>query len=215
MAVPSRDGGNHNAIEGPVPSAGMVTTVGIVGGAVLTLVAVVLHFSEGSEWQPREDISQEVIEQRAESVPETDFPEPSNRSIGGGGGVAAVGGAEAAGEGELAEEDAGDESPAAIPDEEAEAFEVEYIKEGETVEVKENETLLEAGEEENWDLPYACREGQCISCAGHITDGGNAEEYVEHHENQMLGEPELDDGYTLTCVAYPTDDLTLETGESP
>ena len=193
----------------------MVTTVGIVGGAVLTLVAVVLHFSEGSEWQPREDISQEVIEQRAESVPETDFPEPSNRSIGGGGGVAAVGGAEAAGEGELAEENAGDESPAAIPDEEAEAFEVEYVKEGETVEVKENETLLEAGEEENWDLPYACREGQCISCAGHITDGGNAEEYVEHHENQMLGEPELDDGYTLTCVAYPTDDLTLETGESP
>jgi len=193
----------------------MVTTVGIVGGAVLTLVAVVLHLSEGSEWQPREDISQEVIEQRAESVPETDFPEPSNRSIGGGGAVAAVGGAEAAGEGELAEEEAGDESPAAIPDEEAETFEVEYVKEGETVEVKENETLLEAGEEEDWDLPYACREGQCISCAGHITDGGNAEEYVEHHENQMLGEPELDGGYTLTCVAYPTDDLTLETGESP
>ena len=193
----------------------MVTTVGIVGGAVLTLVAVVLHLSEGSEWQPREDISQEVIEQRAESVPETDFPEPSNRSIGGGGAVAAVGGAEAGGEGELAEEEAVDESPAAIPDDEAEVFEVEYVKEGETVEVKENETLLEAGEEEGWDLPYACREGQCISCAGHITDGGNAEEYVEHHENQMLGEPELDDGYTLTCVAYPTDDLTLETGESP
>ena len=193
----------------------MVTTVGIVGGAVLTLVAVVLHLSEGSEWQPREDVSQEVIERRAESVPETDFPEPSNRSIGGGGAVAAVGDAEAAGEGELAEEEAGDESPAAIPDEEAETFEVEYVKEGETVEVKENETLLEAGEEEGWDLPYACREGQCISCAGHITDGGNAEEYVEHHENQMLGEPELDDGYTLTCVAYPTDDLTLETGESP
>ena len=192
----------------------MVTTVGIVGGAVLTLVAVVLHLSEGSEWQPREDVSQEVIEQRAEAVPETDFPEPSNRSIGGGGAVAAVG-SEAAGEGELAEEEAGDESPAAIPDDEAETFEVEYVKEGETIEVKENETLLEAGEEEGWDLPYACREGQCISCAGHITDGGNAEEYVEHHENQMLGEPELDDGYTLTCVAYPTDDLTLETGESP
>ena len=193
----------------------MVTTVGVVGGAVLTLVAVVLHLSEGSEWRPREDISQEVVERRAESVPETDFPEPSNRSIGGGGAVAAVGGAESEAGGELAEEAAGDESPAAIPDEEAEAFEVEYVKEGKTVEVRENETLLEAGEEEDWDLPYACREGQCISCAGHIADGGNAEEYVEHHENQMLGEPELDGGYTLTCVAYPTDDLTLETGESP
>ena len=191
------------------------TTVGIAGGALLTLAAVVLHYSKGSEWTPREDISQEVLERRAETVPETDFPEPGNRSIGGGGAVAAVGGGEGEGEGELAEGEAGDDSPAAIPDDEAEVFEVEYVKEGETVEVKENETLLEAGEDEGWDLPYACREGQCISCAGHITDGGNAEDYVEHHTNQMLGEPELDEGYTLTCVAYPKSDLTLETGESP
>ena len=193
----------------------MATTVGIAGGALLTLAAVVLHYSKGSEWTPREDVSQEVLERRAETVPETDFPEPGNRSIGGGGAVAAVGGAEGEGEGELAEGEAGDDSPAAIPDDEAEVFEVEYVKEGETVEVKENETLLEAGEDEGWDLPYACREGQCISCAGHITDGGNAEDYVEHHTNEMLGEPELDDGYTLTCVAYPKSDLSLETGESP
>ena len=191
------------------------TTVGIAGGALLTLAAVVLHYSKGSEWTPREDISGEVLERRAETVPETDFPEPGNRSIGGGGAVAAVGGAEGEGEGELDEGEAGDASPAAIPDDEAEVFEVEYVKEGETVEVKENETLLEAGEDEGWDLPYACREGQCISCAGHITDGGNAEDYVEHHTNEMLGEPELDDGYTLTCVAYPKSDLSLETGESP
>ncbi|QLD89202.1 (2Fe-2S)-binding protein [Natronomonas salina] len=191
------------------------TTVGIAGGALLTLAAVVLHYSKGSEWTPREDISQDVLERRAETVPETDFPEPGNRSIGGGGAVAAVGGAGGEGEGELAEGESGDDSPAAIPDDEAEVFEVEYVKEGETVEVQENETLLEAGEDEGWDLPYACREGQCISCAGHITDGGNAEDYVEHHTNQMLGEPELDEGYTLTCVAYPKSDLTLETGESP
>ncbi|QLD86317.1 (2Fe-2S)-binding protein [Natronomonas halophila] len=193
----------------------MVTTVGIVGGAVLTLVAVVLHLSEGSEWQPREDISQDVLEKRAETVPETEFPEPSNRTIGGGGAAAAaVGAGDGEAEGELAEEEE-DAGPAAIPDDEAETYEIEYVKEGATIEVKENETLLEAGEEEGWDLPYACREGQCISCAGHIADGGNSEDYVEHHTNQMLGEPELDDGYTLTCVAYPTDSFSLETGESP
>ena len=144
----------------------MVSVVGVFGGAVLTLVAVALHLAAGSEWQPREDISGAVLEQRAQAVPETDFPEPSNRTVGGGGGaVAAVGGAEGASEGELAEEEAGDDSPAAIPDDEAEVFEVEYVKEGETIEVKENETLLEAGEDEGWDLPYACREGQCISCS--------------------------------------------------
>jgi len=194
----------------------MVTTVGIVGGAVLTLAAVVLHFSKGSEWTPREDISDEVIEQRASAVPETEFPEPGNRSIGGGGAAAAaVAAGEGESEGELEDGEAGDYSPAAIPDDEAEVYEIEYVKEGTTIEVKENETVLEAGEDEGWDLPYACREGQCISCAGHITDGGNAEDYVEHHTNQMLGEPELDDGYTLTCVAYPVSDFSIETGESP
>jgi 2Fe-2S type ferredoxin len=137
-----------------------------------------------------------------------------NRSIGGGGAAAAVGGGGA--EGELAEGDAEvDDDPAAIPDDEAEVYEVEYVKEGTTIEVKENTTLLEAGEEQDWDLPYACRQGQCISCAGHITDGDNSEQYVEHYTNEMLGEPELDDGYTLTCVAYPVSDFSIEMRESP
>ncbi|MEF8842315.1 MAG: 2Fe-2S iron-sulfur cluster-binding protein [Haloarculaceae archaeon] len=195
----------------------MVDLLAVSIGAILTLSVVVLHFSRGTERPIPEDISQEVIERRAASVPETDFPEPMNRSIGGGGVAAGAIAGEAGSEGELEEsaEEAVDDDPSAIPDEEAEAFEVEYVKEGTTVEVKENETLLEAGEDEGWDMPYACREGQCISCSGRITNGGNSEQYVEHHDNQMLGDPELDEGYTLTCVAYPTSDLSLETRESP
>jgi 2Fe-2S type ferredoxin len=196
----------------------MVNAAGLGIGIVFTLAVVVLHYSKGTEWQPGEDIVDEVLEHRASTVPETDFPEPMNRSIGGGavGAGGAVAG-ETEAEGEL--EEGGDEvgasdDPSAIPDDEAETYEVEFVKEGETIEVKENTTLLEAGEEESWDLPYACREGQCISCGGRITNG-SAEEYVEHHTNQMLGEEELSDGYTLTCVAYPTADLSLETSESP
>ncbi|MFC7176358.1 2Fe-2S iron-sulfur cluster-binding protein [Halosegnis marinus] len=193
----------------------MVETLGIAVGAFLTLAVVALHFARGTEYATPDDISQEVLERRAESVPETDFPEPMNRSIGGGG-VAAGAVAEGEAEGELAEAEAEvDDDPAAIPDDEAEVFEVEYVKEGSTIEVKENTTLLEAGEEQDWDLPYACREGQCVSCAGHITNGGNSEDYVEHHTQSMLGEAELDDGYTLTCVAYPVADLSLETRETP
>ncbi|WP_255151363.1 2Fe-2S iron-sulfur cluster-binding protein [Halorarius halobius] len=194
----------------------MVSTLGIALGVTLTLVVVALHFTKGTEYPIPDDISQEVLEQRASSVPETEFPEPMNRSIGGGG-VAAGAVAEGDTEGELAEgeEAAGDDDPAAIPDDEAETFEVEYLKEGATIEVKENETLLEAGEDEGWDMPYACREGQCVSCGGHITDGGNSEQYVKHHTQSMLGEEELEEGYTLTCVAYPIDDLSLETRETP
>ncbi|MFB6170965.1 MAG: 2Fe-2S iron-sulfur cluster-binding protein [Haloarculaceae archaeon] len=194
----------------------MVDALGVAIGVGLTLVVVVIHFTKGTEWPIADDISQEVLERRAATVPETDFPEPMNRSIGGGAAAGAVAGGEAA-EGELeeGEADEAEDDPSTIPDDEAETFEIEYVKEGATIEVKENETLLEAGEDEGWDLPYACREGQCISCGGRVTDGGNSEQYVTHHTNQMLGEPELDEGYVLTCVAYPIDDLTLETGESP
>ncbi|MFC7156387.1 2Fe-2S iron-sulfur cluster-binding protein [Halomarina halobia] len=191
--------------------------LGIGLGALFTLIAVTLHVTRGTEWTPTEDISEEILERRAATVAETDFPEPMNRAIGAGGGAA---GAVAAGEagGELeeagAEEAAGDD-PSAIPDDEAEVFEIEYVKEGTTIEVKENETLLEAGEEEGWDLPYACRQGQCISCSGQITDGGHSEDYVVHHTNEMLGDEEMSEGYTLTCVAYPTADFSLQTGESP
>jgi 2Fe-2S type ferredoxin len=194
----------------------MVDVLGIGLGATIVLTVVLLHYSKGTEWTPTEDISNELLERRASSVPETDFPEPMNRSIGGGGVAAGAVGAGSEGELEDSEgETAVDDDPSAIPDDEAETYEVEFVKEGTTISVKENTTVLEAGEEEGWDLPYACRQGQCISCAGHITDGGHAEDYVEHHTNEMLGDAEMSDGYTLTCVAYPTTDFSIETGESP
>ena len=193
----------------------MVEAFGLSIGVLLVLAMVALHFSSGTERAIPDDISPSVLERRAESVPETNFPEPMNRSIGGGAAPAgAVGGGEA--EGELAEGEEVEEtpSPADIPDDEAEVYEVNYEKEGETLEVPENQTLLEAGEEHGWDLPYACRAGQCLSCGGHVTDGPS-EDYLVHDGQEMLDEDELGDGYTLTCVAYPTADMTLETNETP
>lgn len=64
-------------------------------------------------------------------------------------------------------------------------------------------------------MPYACRQGQCVSCSGKIIDSGNSEEYITHDNQQMLDDDELEDGYTLTCVAYPKADLTIETSEAP
>ncbi|WP_336362653.1 2Fe-2S iron-sulfur cluster-binding protein [Halalkalicoccus salilacus] len=184
-------------------------------GALLTLTAVALHVARGTERSIPDDIAEEVLERRAATVPETDFPEPMNRAIGGGGGAAAAVGAGGDAEGELeeggAEEAAG---PGDIPEDEIEYFEIEYAKQGETIEVANNETLLEAGEDEGWDLPYACRQGQCVSCGGQITDGPS-EDFVEHDNQQMLDEDEIGEGYTLTCVAYPRGEFTLETNETP
>jgi 2Fe-2S type ferredoxin len=190
-----------------------VSTVGLGIGVTLTVIAVVLHYARGTGWTANEDISQDVLEQRAESVPETDFAEPMNRSLGGGG-VAAIGGGEAGGELAEGETEEDTSSPADIPEDEIEYFDIEFAKEGETIEVANNEPLLDAGEDEGWDLPYACRQGQCVSCAGHIADG-DSRDFVEHDDQDMLDDPELEDGYVLTCVAYPRDSFTIETNETP
>ncbi|RBI59704.1 (2Fe-2S)-binding protein [halophilic archaeon] len=194
----------------------MVDVLGATIGFLLAIVMVILHFMPGTPWEPSEDISQEVLQRRAETVPKPEFPEPYYRSIGGVPGGRAIAAEETRSELEEApeEEETTAEEPAAIPDEEAETFEVEYVKEGNTIKVAENETLLEAGEEEGWELPYACREGQCLSCGGRIVNGP-AENYVIHWQQEMLAEDEINEGYTLTCVAYPIDDFSLETGEQP
>jgi 2Fe-2S type ferredoxin len=191
-----------------------ITSVAFIAGLVMTAVVVLAHYSEGTGWEPTEDISQTVLEQRAKAVPETEFPEPMNRSIGGGGAAGAIATGET--EGELAEGEEQDVGfdPDAIPEDEVEVYEIEFAKEGETVEVANNETLLDAGEDEGWDLPYACREGQCLSCAGHIEEGP-AEDYIRHAQNDTLNHEEMDNGYCLTCTACPTGSFTLETDESP
>jgi len=191
-----------------------LVAVGIAAG--IMSIAVVLHVAKGTEWESNPDVSQELLERRASTVPETSFPEPMNRSLGGGGGAVAIEGGAAPGE-ESAELEEGEEesdSPADIPDDEVEYFEVECGKEGETIELANNETILDQAEEEGMDLPYACRQGQCVSCAGKVADGP-AGDFIEHSEQETLSEDEMDDGYMLTCVAYPMAEFTVETGESP
>lgn len=193
----------------------MLDPLPIALAAIATLTVVLVSTVKGTGWEPTEDISDEIVERRASSLPETGFPEPGNRAIGaGGGGGGAIPAGGEGGEGELEEGGSGGSGPGDIPEDEVEYFEVEFAKQGETVELSNDEPILEQGEDQGWDLPYACRQGQCVSCAGRIADGPS-EDFVEHDNQQMLDENELEDGYTLTCVAYPRDSFTIETGEAP
>ncbi|MFW6448115.1 MAG: 2Fe-2S iron-sulfur cluster-binding protein [Halobacteriota archaeon] len=193
------------------------TLTAVVAAILVTAVLVATHLTRGIGWSAREDLADGILEHRASTLAETDYPEPMSRAPGAGG-PAAVGAGAGGAEGELeeaeAEADEADEGPWSVADDEAEVFEIEYTKEGKTLEVPENQTLLEAGEAEGWDLPYACREGQCLSCGGHVVDGPSTD-FVVHDNQQMLEAPELEDGYVLTCCAYPQADFSLETGETP
>ena len=196
----------------------LITTIAnapaIVIGVIAVLLVVLISSLKGTGWEPAPDISDEVLQRRASALPETDFPEPGNRAVGGGGGGGAI---PAGGEGdgaELADGETASAGPGDIPEDEVEYFEVEFVKQGETVELSNDQPILDQGEDAGWDLPYACRQGQCVSCAGQIADGPS-EDFVEHDNQQMLEDAEIDDGYTLTCVAYPRDSFSIETGEAP
>ncbi|XVE90359.1 hypothetical protein DITRI_Ditri20bG0071200 [Diplodiscus trichospermus] len=66
--------------------------------------------------------------------------------------------------------------------------------------------ILHAAEAVVVELPYCCKSGSCSICAGKIVSSS-----VGQSDSIYLEDEQIEAGYLLTCVLYPTFDCVIHT----
>lgn len=97
------------------------------------------------------------------------------------------------------------ESSAAEPAESSsDSVGITFSRSGRTAHVSPDQTLLEAAESCQAEIPSLCRAGVCGTCRTRVVKG------QVDCQSTMLGEQDIQEGYVLACVARASSDCTVD-----
>lgn len=82
---------------------------------------------------------------------------------------------------------------------------VEFVRSGKTHSLPQGQTLLQAAEQCQVNIPYGCRQGQCGTCKIKLLDG-----IVSMDAEQGLPSELKEQGYVLTCVGHAKGPVKLD-----
>jgi ferredoxin-NADP reductase len=85
------------------------------------------------------------------------------------------------------------------------SFKVTFSKSGRTLDVRSDQTVLDAARKAGVRLPSSCSKGMCGTCKSKVTEGE-----VEMKHQGGIRQREIDAGLRLLCCSKPLSDLTVD-----
>ena len=82
---------------------------------------------------------------------------------------------------------------------------VTFKKSGITIDVAEDDYILEEAEDAGLRLPYDCRSGTCTTCRQRCLEGE-----IDQDLAFAISDEELEKGYRLICIGSPLSDVVLD-----
>lgn len=96
--------------------------------------------------------------------------------------------------------------PATLPDTvEDKVFEVAFLKQGKSIQVSTEQTVLSAAKKSGVRIPSSCSNGLCGTCKSKLTSG-----FVDMKPNGGIRQREIDAGFFLPCCSKPLSDLVID-----